>query len=69
MNDTGKVHLLLSLKWNKQVKFNKVPVFMRWLKRLQNLRGKAINCDGEQQEKHIFLVMEVILFIIVRTCL
>lgn len=54
MNDTGKVHLLLSLKGNKQVKFNKVPIFMCWLKRVQNLRGKTISCDGEQQEKHIF---------------
>lgn len=47
MNDTSKVHLLLSLKGNKQVKFNKVPVFMCRLKRLENLKGTAINCDGE----------------------
>lgn len=53
MNDTSKVHL--SLKENKQVKFNKVPVFMCRLKILENLKGKSINCDGEQQGKHKFL--------------
>lgn len=55
MNDTSKVHLLLSLKENKQVKFNKVSGFMCRLKRLENLKGTSINCDGEQQGKHKFL--------------
>lgn len=49
MNDTSKVHLLLSLKENKQVKFNKVSGSICRLKRLENLKGASINSDGEQQ--------------------
>jgi len=37
------------------MKFNKVPAFMYRLKRLENLKGTAINCDEEQQGKRTVL--------------